>query len=139
MYAFLSEEWMAAAREIRARHQGELPPITQVIRVNQVITDVPFGDGVVHAYVDTSTGGLALELGALDEPDAVMTTDYETALSLLIDRDPAFAMQSFLAGRVKVQGDMMKLIAMMGALSADERSEAVANELDAITERPQSG
>jgi hypothetical protein len=54
MYVFLSEEWMIAAREIRARYEGDLPEITAAVRLNQVITDVPFGDGTVHAHIDTT-------------------------------------------------------------------------------------
>jgi hypothetical protein len=99
MYAFLSDEWIAAAREIRARYHDQLPDVTTMVRINQVITDVPFGDGTVYAYIDTSGGALVLDLGELDEPDAVMMTDYDTARALFVDRDPAIAMQSFLAGR----------------------------------------
>ena len=79
MYVFLSEEWMIAAREIRARYEGDLPAITAAVRLNQVITDVPFGEGTVHAHIDTIGGAMVFELGHLDEPDAVIMTDYVTA------------------------------------------------------------
>jgi len=133
MYTFLSDEWMAATREIRARFEEQLPPVTTSIRINQVITDVPFGEGTIIAYIDTSGGSLVFELGELDEPDAVMMTDYETARALLVDRDPAIAMQSFMAGKIRVQGDMMKLMAMQTALPSNEFSEQVADEIAAIT------
>jgi putative sterol carrier protein len=133
MYLFLSEEWMVAAREIRSRYEAQLPEITLSIRINQVITDVPFGDGTVCAYIDTSEGTLVFEIGELDEPDAVMTTDYDTARALLVDRDPMIAMQSFLAGRIKVQGDMMKLMAMQTSLPSNEFSDQVADEIANIT------
>ena len=133
MYTFLSDEWMAATREIRARFEEQLPPVTTSIRINQVITDVPFGEGTINAYIDTSGGSLVFELGELDEPDAVMMTDYETARALLVDRDPAIAMQSFMAGKIRVQGDMMKLMAMQTAMPSNEFSEQVADEIAAIT------
>ncbi len=133
MYTFLSDEWMAATREIRARFEEQLPPVTTSIRINQVITDVPFGEGTINAYIDTSSGALVFELGELDEPDAVMMTDYETARALLVDRDPAIAMQSFMAGKIRVQGDMMKLMAMQTAMPSNEFSEQVADEIAAIT------
>lgn len=133
MHAFLSDEWMAATREIRSRFEEQLPDVTMVIRINHVITDVPFGDGTVSAYIDTSSGSLVFELGELEEPDAVLMTDYETARALLVDRDPAIAMQSFMAGRIRVQGDMMKLMAMQTALPANEFSEQVAEAIAAIT------
>ena len=124
---------MAATHEIRARFEDQLPPITTSIRINQVITEVPFGEGTVNAYIDTSGGSLVFDLGELDEPDAVMMTDYETARALLVDRDPAVAMQSFMAGKIRVQGDMMKLMAMQTALPANEFSEQVAEEIASIT------
>jgi hypothetical protein len=133
MYVFLSDEWMAAAREIRERYEGDLPEVTMSVRINQVITDVPFGEGTINAYVDTSDGGLVLELGELDQPDAVLVLDYHTAKAMIVDQDPTVAMQSFLAGKIKVQGDMMKLMAMQTAMPSNEFSAKVAAEIQAIT------
>ena len=84
-HMFLSEEWMAAAHEIREKYADQVPPVTTVIRINQVIIDVPFGDGEVKAYLDTSSGRLTMELGELDEADATITTDYGTAKALFIE------------------------------------------------------
>ena len=134
MYAFLSDEWMEAARSIRARYEAELPEITVSVRVNQVITDVPFGEGMILAYIDTSAGSMVFELGELDEPDAVVMTDYHTARAMLVERDPAVLMQSMMQGRVQLQGDMMKLLAAMQAQAAPtELAEQVAGEIAAIT------
>lgn len=134
MYAFLSDEWMEAAREIRARYEDQLPEITVSVRVNQVITDVPFGEGMILAYIDTSAGSMVFELGELDEPDAVIMTDYDTARAMLVERDPAVLMQSMMQGRVQLQGDMMKLLAAMQAQTAPtDLAEQVAVEIAAIT------
>lgn len=135
MYDFLSDEWMAAAREIRERYQADLPEVTIEVRINQVITDVPFGDGVINAYIDTSNGSLDLELGELAEPDAVLMIDYATAKAMLVERDPAVVMQSFMEGRIKVQGDMMKIMAMQATAAAHDTEAAgrVADEIRAIT------
>ena len=40
-HQFLSEEWMAAAHEIREKYADQVPPVTTVIKINQVIVDVP--------------------------------------------------------------------------------------------------
>jgi hypothetical protein len=134
MYVFLSEEWMIAAREIRARYEGDLPEITAVVRLNQVITDVPFGEGTVHAHIDTTDGAMVFELGHLDEPDAVIMTDYVTARALLVERDPAVFMQAMMQGRVQLQGDMMKLLAAMSNQSAPTAlADQVAEEIASIT------
>lgn len=133
-HLFLSDGWIDAAREIRLRYEDQLPEVTQSIRINQVITEVPFGAGTVNAFIDTSSGALVFELGELDEPDAVMMTDYVTARAMFVDRDPTIAMQSFMAGRIKIQGDMMKLMAMQTAIPSNEFTEQVAAEIVAITE-----
>ena len=125
---------MTAAHEIRDRYHDDLPEITESVRINQVITEVPFGDGTISAYVDTSDGEFHLELGELDEPDAVLITDYATAKAMMVDQDPTVAMQSFLAGKIKVQGDMMKLMAMQTAMPTNEFYERVAAEIREITE-----
>lgn len=134
MYVFLSEEWIIAAREVRERYADLIPEITQVIRVNQVITEVPFDEGTLNVYIDTSEGSVAVELGELDEPDAVMMTDYETAKAVLVGRDPALVMQAFLEGRIRVQGDMMKLMAMQASMPRNEHSESLADDILAITD-----
>ena len=134
MYTFLSDEWMQASHAIREKYESQLPPVTVSVRINQVITDVPFGEGTINAYIDTSSGAFVFDLGELDEPDAVMRTDYDTARALLVDRDPAIMMQSFMSGKLSVQGDMMKLMALQTAVPANEFSDQVADEIAAITE-----
>lgn len=135
MYDFLSDEWMAAARAIREKYQDDLPQVTIQVRINQIITDVPFGDGVINAYIDTSDGAVDLELGQLTDPDAVLIVDYATAKAMVVERDPAIVMQSFMEGRVKVQGDMMKVMAMQATAAAHdtEAAERLADEIRAIT------
>lgn len=135
MYDFLTDEWMDAARAVRERYRSDIPDVPIEIRINQIITDVPFGEGVITAYVDTSSGSLDLELGQLDEPDAVLMVDYETAKAMIVARDPAVVMQSFMEGRIKVQGDMMKILAMQASAAGQdpEIAERVADEIRAIT------
>jgi len=134
MYTFLTDEWMEAARGLREQYADRLPDVTVEVKINQVVTDVPFGDGTVHAYIDSSDGNLELELGELDEADVTLTTDYETAKAMVVDQDPAVLMQSFMAGRITIQGDMAKLMAMQATAPMNEASVELAAEIQAITE-----
>jgi hypothetical protein len=133
MYGFLTDEWIDAAREVRARYADRLPAVTIEVRINQIVTDVPFGDGTIRAYIDSTDGNLDLELGELDEPDVTLTTDYHTAKAMVVDQDPTVVMQSFMAGKITVQGDMMKLMAMQTAVPLNEASAEFAADLQAIT------
>ena len=132
-YPFLSEEWMNEARSIRNKYADQVPAVAASIRINQVTTDVPFGDGTVHSYIDTSSGTLMMELGDLDDPDATITIDYDTAKAMFVDQDQAVAMQAFMSGKIVVQGDMMKMMALQTAMPTTEVSEKIAEEVRAIT------
>jgi putative sterol carrier protein len=133
-HAFLSEEWMTEARAIRERYADQISKVTQPVKINQVVTDVPFGEGTVKSYLDTSSGEVVMELGELDDADATVTTDYATAKALFVDQDPAAGMQAFMAGKITVQGDMMKLMAMQASMPADEASQKIAEEIKAMTQ-----
>ena len=125
---------MDAAKAIRAKYQDQAPKITAVIRINQVITDVPFGDGTVHSYMDTSSGEMEVELGELENPDATVTTDWATARAIFALNDQAAAMQAFMGGKIKVVGDMMKMMALHTQMPQTDITAKVAEEIKAITE-----
>jgi hypothetical protein len=131
-YAFLSDEWIDAVDEIRARHaaDGAAPPIA--VKLNLVVTGAPFGDGDLHRSVDTSSGAPVVERGHLAEPDVTITTDYDTAKSLFLATDPAAGMQAMMAGKLVVQGDMMKLVALP-AMATDPAAQAASEEIRSIT------
>ena len=119
-YLFLSDDWITEARKIRA----EVPappsgdePAANAVRMNQVITDVPFGSGNLDAHLDTSSGTLEMETGHLEHPDVTVTLDYETAKAIFVDGTLEAGMKAFMDGKVRVQGDMAKLIAALQQLS----------------------
>ena len=124
---------MADVHGIRERFAGQTPEITTSLKINQVVTGVPFGEGTVSTYLDTSSGQVAMDFGTLEDADVTVTTDYETARILFVDQDPAAGMQAFLAGKVVVQGDMMKLMAMQTAMPSNEATIEIADEIKAIT------
>jgi putative sterol carrier protein len=133
-YPFLSAEWMDAAKAIREKYADQSSEITISVRMNQVITDVPFGDGDVKLYLDTSSGKLEMESGELETPDLTLTTDYDTAKKIFVDQDQAAGMQAFMAGKIKVQGDMMKMMAMQTGMPQDDIAKSIATEIKDITD-----
>ena len=132
-YQFLTEEWMTAAKAIREKYADQVPAVTVSIRMNQVVTDVPFGDGTVKSYLDTSSGAVEMELGELEAADLTVTTDYDTARKVFVDQDQAAGMQAFMSGKIKVQGDMMKMMAMQTGMPVTDITKQVSEEIKAIT------
>jgi hypothetical protein len=133
-HPFLSADWVDAARTIRERHVADATPISTPVKINLVVNDAPFGDGPINSYVDTTSGSLVMELGQLAEPDVTVTTDYETARSLFLATDPAAGMQAFMSGKLLVQGDMLKLVALPTLAASDPAAQAASEEIRAITE-----
>jgi putative sterol carrier protein len=132
-HEFLSDDWMNAARAIRAKYEGQTPKIAASIRINQVITEVPFGSGEVKSFIDTSSGDMQMDLGELENPDAVVTTDWATARAMFALGDQAAAMQAFMSGKIKVTGDMMKLMSMQTAVPQSDITLKIADEIKGIT------
>jgi hypothetical protein len=121
-YPFLSAEWLEEARKIREEFKGQVPAGENAVKLNQVITDVPFGEGTINAHLDTSGGELDLETGHLEDAEVSITLDYETAKAVFID--PQSAIQHFMAGKIKVQGDMTKLLTVVQAPPESVAGEA---------------
>jgi len=125
-YPFLSDQWITEARSIREELRASEQPVTNPVRMNQVITDVPFGDGTIKAHIDTPSGGLDMDLGHLDVADVTVTLDYDTAKAVFVDGTREAGMQAFMAGKVRVQGDLTKLIVALQEQASPLTPDAAA-------------
>ena len=134
-YPFLSDEWLEEARRIRAEYAGRSLPFPHAVRMNLVVTEVPFGDKDIDAHMDTSGGDLVLDVGHIENQDLKVTVDYDTAKAILIEGNPQAGMQAFMAGKVRVEGDMAKLMALQASPgAADPNTAEMASRLREITE-----
>jgi hypothetical protein len=132
-YLFLSDEWLDEARAIRAEFDAKGATIDHSIRMNLVIASVPFGEGTVHAHVDTSTGELVLDVGHIDPVDLKVSLDYDVAKAILVEGNPQAGIQAFMSGKIKVEGDIAKLMALQ-SISPDPTTAEIAVRILAITE-----
>jgi len=131
-YEFLSDEWISAAREIRHAYAGRTTVPAPPMRVNYIVTDVPWSSSAVEAHTDTTGGEVEFELHHIDEPDVTVTLPYAAAKGILVDADATAAMQLFATGKIKVEGDVTKLLAL-GAAPMDPLALEVAERIRAIT------
>src|ERR1700733_7944797 len=111
-YEFLSDDWLGEARAIRAEFDGKGETIEHSIRINLVVNEVPFGGGTLDAHADTSSGSLVLDIGHIDPVDLTVTIGYEIAKAILVEGDPNAGLQAFMQGKIKVEGDISKLMAL---------------------------
>ena len=132
-YLFLSDDWLDEARAIRAEYEGRGATIEHSVRMNLIVVEVPFGEGSVHAHVDTSTGELVLDVGHIDPVDLKVTIGYDIARALLVEGNPQAGLQAFMQGKIKVEGDIAKLMALQ-TVSPDPSAAEMAARIQAITE-----
>ena len=131
-YPFLSDEWMTEAKKIREEYRGKATVAPAAMKMNQIVTDVPFGDGTINAHMDSTSGEMEMDLGHIDDPEVTVTIDYPTAKAIFVDNNPQAGMQAFMAGKIKVQGDMTKLMAM-GQAAPDPTATEIAAKIKEIT------
>jgi hypothetical protein len=131
-YPFLSDEWLDEARAIRAEYEATGASIDHSIRMNLVVVEVPFGEGTVLAHADTSGGELVLDVGHLDPVDLTVTVGYDIAREILVEGNPQAGLQAFMQGKIKVEGDIAKLMALQ-SVTPDPSATEMAARIQAIT------
>jgi putative sterol carrier protein len=62
-----------------------------------------------------------------------LTVPFDVAKAMLIEGTPQAAMQAFMSGQIKVEGDMSKLMAMQSAGGPSPEQTAFQEKLKAIT------
>lgn len=106
---FLSDDWFAAVEVLVEEHGADAPAHANVV-INLTVTDTPFGDERrMHMGAKDGKGDWGVDHA--DGADVTLTTDYATAKEVFVSGNPQAGMQAFMAGKVKVQGDMAKLMA----------------------------
>ena len=127
MARFLSEEWLRGTRDLAAG-QPERPGASA--RIQYVVTGAPDGE-VRYGWV-LEHGRLAeAALGELADPDVTFTEAYADAV--LIQRGELDPEAAFMQGRVKVSGNMAKVMSLLPITASPEFRDLMAR-IDALTE-----
>ena len=84
--------------------------------------------------MDTSSGEMEMDTGHIEDPDVTVTLDYATAKAIFVEGNPQAGMQAFMSGKIKVAGDMTKLMAMGNAAPPIPRRQEMAAKIAEITE-----
>lgn len=108
---YLSEEW---AKEVTNRFQSTEAVTNaakgQNVTIQQIVTEAPGGD--VKYYFKIADGTPEVAIGEVDSPEATITQSYET--SIAVDKGELNAQNAFMQGKLKIQGNLMKLMSMQG-------------------------
>ena len=136
-YPFLSTEWIEAARALCDEYADRAPASPVEARVNVVVTDIPHGDTPeLSGHIDTTSGQTIIDHGHLDDPELTVTIDYATARAAFVTRNQQEVMQAFLAGKILVEGDATKLLALQPTAppaELDDLARELYRRLDEMT------
>lgn len=123
---FLSDEWFAKVRELRAE-AGDIqaPPA--------------LADLVINITVNTDAGekkmalaGGMIEEGHQDGAPTTLILPADLAKRIFIEGDQSAGMQGFMSGQIRIEGDMSKLMALQTAQPTAEQKELM-QKIHAIT------
>jgi putative sterol carrier protein len=127
-YAFLSDEWFDAASKLVAEHGTGGPPAPNLV-MNLEVAD---GDKTTQFHMGARDGATLFGKGYTEGADLTLATDIDTAREVFVANNPAAGMQAFMAGKVRIQGDMTKL--MMAQAGGQGGNTQLADALQSITE-----
>lgn len=127
MAKYLSQEWLDESRKL-AEDQPVRPGATATIQY--VTTGTPEGD-VKYYWVLEDGKLLEATVGSMDDPELTLTMSYEDAKK--IQEGHMDAQAAFMQGRVKVDGRMEKLMALLPITNSPEY-QALQEKIRAVTE-----
>ncbi len=122
-YPFLSDGWFSAAEKLIHEHETPAPPTSLVMNL-----EVADGDKTIQFFMGSKDGETLFGKGTADAADLTMSTDIDTARQVFVAGDQAAGMQAFMAGKVRVQGDMTKLM-MQGQSGGNPALTAALQEI----------
>ena len=112
MPKFLSEEW---ANEVKTALQSndavKSAAGNMTARIQQVVNGP---DGETKYWFKLEGGNVDLGMGDIENPDATITQDYETAAAL--SKNELTGTAAYMSGKLRVSGDLMKLMQLQGVL-----------------------
>jgi putative sterol carrier protein len=124
MPAFLTDDWFATVETLTAQAGDlNLPPALANLAINVVIADT---QGSTELALD---GGKIVK-GLSSNAKTTLNMDAETLRKVFLEFDMAAAMQAFMTGKIKVQGDMSQLMALQTAKPSAEQKDLFKKVLE---------
>jgi len=113
---FLSEEWASTMTEaLNSSDEFKKAASGQQVKLQQVVTDAP-DSGEAKYYFTLDGGNAQIGIGEVADAEATITQNYETAVAIV--KEELNAQNAFMQGKLKVSGNMMKLMQLQGVFNA---------------------
>jgi hypothetical protein len=132
-FPFLSPEWEAVAEGFGSEVHPEAPEGIE-FSLNVTVSPTPYGDKLLS--IRAENGSVHIEKEHVGSPDVSVKTDYDTAYDLFLGADMNVILSAMLEGKIVVNGDIAKLLALApapGAMPSMPFSEEMGEQLRNIT------
>jgi putative sterol carrier protein len=107
---FLTEEWAQAVTEaLNANDAFKQAAGGKTVKIQNVVA-AP--DGEKRYFLDLEDGTAKVSMGDLPDAEATLSSDYDTAAAM--SRNELNATAAYMSGKLKIQGDLMKLMQLQG-------------------------
>lgn len=124
MPTFLTDDWLSTVDTLTAEAGDlNLPPALKNLAINLVVVD---GQNTTELSLD----GGAIKKGLSSNAKTTLNMDGETLRKVFLEFDMAAAMQAFMTGKIKVQGDMSQLMALQTAKPSQEQKDLFKKVLE---------
>jgi hypothetical protein len=125
-HTFLSDDWLDAVEALRDE-APEPAAAMKDLKLNIVVAGGPDGDREIHMAAGQ------FERGLVDDAPTKLTVPYDVAKAMFIDGNQQAAMQAFMSGQIKVEGDMAKLMAMQAGGPPTAEQTAFQEKIKELT------
>jgi putative sterol carrier protein len=107
---FLTEEWAQAVTEaLNTNDAWKQAAAGKTVKIQNMV-DTP--EGEKKYYLDLQDGSSTVAIGDLADAEATLSSDYDTAAAM--SRNELNATAAYMSGKLKIQGDLMKLMQLQG-------------------------
>ena len=125
-YKFMSDEWFEKVKDLTEEVNPEIPAATADMKVNITMTSDE-GDK------DLCMAGGKMEKGHMEGATVKIILPIDLAQKMFIDQDKTAGMQAFMSGKMKIEGDMSKMMAMQN-IQPTESQNILTEKIREITE-----
>ena len=128
MPQFLSDSWFSEVARLRAE-AGEIPMagVLKTIKLNVVVTEHPEGEKQMHLAAGD------LKQGLLDDARTRITVSFPVASAMFLDDSQQVAIQAFMSGQVKVEGDVGVMMQMQAVGQPSPEARALRQRIREMT------
>ncbi len=107
---FLSDEWASEVTSaLNSNEAFQKAAGSQSARVQNVVTTP---EGEKRYFFKLENGQAEVGTGDIDNPEATVTQDYDTAVAL--SKNELTGTAAYMSGKLKLQGDLMKMMQLQG-------------------------